>query len=323
MRNFLRTIAVLAYVVMTVAAAPGQISAAAWLDEPKPASWNKPSFPIPTAPWIQGNEDARCKDLARPPQSEEDNRVRDRGWDLVGAYQGGWRILMIRGTAGYDGMCRPRQYQDFVFVHGVFAGTLSPKAMDSRADGALDRVLLESDSRLSAEYRRYAPADPLCCPSRITRVTFEIGKDTPFVRPLSATTTAAAQSDNESATVDEADGIGGTRWQLVKFESGNGTTLIPDDESKYTVNFENDGHVAVRLNCNRGSGTWKSTEKNELEFGPLALTRAMCLNMTLHDRIAEDWTALRSYTIKDDHLFLSPAADGGTYEFAPAAAEKP
>jgi heat shock protein HslJ len=322
MNIFLRTIAMLACVAMTAAAAPGAISAATWLDEVKPTPWNKPGFPVPTAPWIDGSMDTRCKDLARPPQSEQDNRVRDRGWDLVGAYQGGWQILMIRGTAGYDGMCRPRQYQDFVFVYGVFAGTLSPQAMDSRSDGALDRVFLESDNRLTAEYRRYAPADPLCCPSGITRVTFEIGKDAPVVRPLSATT-AGAQQDDKSTAIDKAAGIGGTLWQVVKFEDGDGTTLTPDDQSKYTVDFANDGHVAVRLNCNRGSGTWKSTDKDQIEFGPLALTRAMCLNMTLHDRIAGDWTALRSYTLKDGHLFLSLMADGGTYEFAPAPAATP
>jgi hypothetical protein len=28
--------------------------------------------------------------------------------------------------------------------------------------------------------------------------------------------------------------------------------------------------------CNRGRGTWKSAGPNQLQFGPLALTRAMC-----------------------------------------------
>ena len=75
-----------------------------------------------------GNRDPRCQERARPPQVDEDKRVREQGWDLVGPYQGGWEIVVIRGTAGYDGMCRPRQYQDFVFVRGAFVGTLSPHA---------------------------------------------------------------------------------------------------------------------------------------------------------------------------------------------------
>jgi hypothetical protein len=165
-----------------------QAKVASWLDEPTPASWNTPGLAIPAAPTTRDAVDSRCRDLARPPQSPEDERLRDQGWDLVGAYQGGWHILVIRGTASYDGMCRPRQYQDFVFVRGVFAGTLSPHPMDSRTDGALRRVFLQSNSRLTAEYDRYAVTDPLCCPSRTTSVVFEISDDAPVLRPESAST---------------------------------------------------------------------------------------------------------------------------------------
>jgi hypothetical protein len=165
----------------------GQGKAASWLDDTKPASWNTPGPAIPAAPKLQGAVDPRCKET-RPPQLEEDKRLREQGWDLVGAYQGGWQMLVIRGTAGYDGMCRPRQYQDFVFVRGVFVGTLAPRAMDSRTDGALARVSLQSESRLTAEYARYASNDALCCPSRTTTVVFDIPSDGPVLRPVSAST---------------------------------------------------------------------------------------------------------------------------------------
>jgi hypothetical protein len=165
-----------------------QARAASWLDEPTPASWNKPGLPIPAAPRLQENVDPRCRERARPPQLDEDKRLRAQGWDLVGAYQGGWQILVIRGTAAYDGMCRPRQYQDFVFVRGVFAGTLAPQAMDSRTDGAIGRVFLHGESRLTAEYQRYAAADPLCCPSRTTSVVFDVGNNASVLRPVSVST---------------------------------------------------------------------------------------------------------------------------------------
>jgi hypothetical protein len=178
-----------AMVVCHVGIGRSQGTIATWLDEPAPAPWNKLGMSIPAAPKIQGAIDPKCRELARPPQLEEDKRVREQGWDLVGGYQGGWQMLVIRGTAGYDGMCRPRQYQDFVFVRGAFAGTLSPQGMDSRADGALSRVSLESESRVIAEYERYAASDAACCPSRTTRVVFDIAKDGPVVRPASVSTT--------------------------------------------------------------------------------------------------------------------------------------
>lgn len=165
-----------------------QLTPASWLDEPHPAPWNTPSSVIPAAPRVQDAADPRCRALARPSQTEEDKRLRDQGWDLVGAFQGGWNILIVRGTAGYDGMCRPWQFQDFVFVHGTFAGTLSPRAMDSRTDGALARVSLQSGGRLIAEYNRYAATDPLCCPSGTTSVVFDIASDGPTLQPVSAST---------------------------------------------------------------------------------------------------------------------------------------
>ena len=81
------------------------------------------------------------------------------------------------------------------------------------------------------------------------------------------------------------------------------------------VAFGGDGLVNVRFDCNRGRGSWKSSGPNQLQFGPLALTRALCPPGSLHDRMVKDWEFVRSYTLKDGHLFLALMADGGIYEF--------
>jgi len=111
--------------------------------------------------------------------------------------------------------------------------------------------------------------------------------------------------------------LGGTSWRLVKFQGSDDKTLTPDDPTKYTLRFESNGSVSVRIDCNRGRGTWSSSGPHQLEFGPLALTRAMCPPAPLNDRIAKDWAYVRSYTLRDGHLFLSLMADGGVYEFEP------
>ena len=111
--------------------------------------------------------------------------------------------------------------------------------------------------------------------------------------------------------------LSGTSWQLVRFQGGDDRVLKPDDPAKYTLAFGADGGVSVRLDCNRGRGTWKSPEKNQLQLGPLALTRAMCPPGSLHDHIVKQWPYVRSYTMKDGRLFLSLMADGGIYEFEP------
>jgi len=151
-------------------------------------------MPIPSAPKGQKNPDPRCREFTREPASAVEKQVRAHGWDLVGPTSEGEEIRVIVGTSDYDGMCRPRQYQEFVFARGVFAGTLAPHPMDSRADGALNRATIQTGGRVQAEYSRYGERDPLCCPSRITTVVFEIENDPPVLKPGSATTVSTRES---------------------------------------------------------------------------------------------------------------------------------
>ena len=118
-------------------------------------------------------------------------------------------------------------------------------------------------------------------------------------------------------------GLAGTSWQLVKFQGGNETTLTPADRAKYTIQIDAGGSLTARIDCNRGRGTWKSSGPNQLQFGPLALTRAKCPTGSLHDQIVKQWGFIRSYVIRDGHLFLSLMADGGIYEFEPLPKTKP
>ena len=316
----------LAMLTCLSAVGEAQRQAGAWLDNPQPVAWNTPGATIPSAPTAAGAVDARCRSAARPPQLAEDKQVTARGWELAGSYQGGWPIVVIRATAGYDGMCRPRQYQDFVFVRGVFAGTLSPQPMDSRTDGALAQVSFQGAKQLTADYARYATADALCCPSRTTTVTFEIAIDNPMVRAVSASTSDTPPpapspppplAPSASSLPSELTG----KWQLVKFEGG-GTTLRPPDRSKYTLEFAADGRLNARVDCNQGRGTWTSPGSNVIAFGAMAMTRARCSPDSLHDRFLRQAGNIRSYEIRDGHLFLVLMGDGGSYEFEPIRPRK-
>lgn len=158
---------------------------AAWLDGPL-ASWNQPGRPIPTAPDVEGNTDPRCADQERPAETEQDTGLIAKGWHLFLPYQRGWDVTLVWGLAGYDGMCRPWGYQVFVFVGTSFAGTISPGLMFSRTDGAADTANLWSRDRVSAEFRRYTPQDPLCCPSSSTSIEYTIDRTTngPVLNPV-------------------------------------------------------------------------------------------------------------------------------------------
>jgi para-nitrobenzyl esterase len=149
------------------------------------------------------------------------------------------------------------------------------------------------------------------------------------VRRLSAVALAAlAFGSSLHGQPHKASDLAGSNWQLVRFDAADGTRLVPADASNYTLAFQADGKVAVRIDCNRGQGSWKSAAPGQLQFGPLALTRAACPPAAINERLARDWPHIRSYVhdVKEGRRFLSLLADGGTYVFerrADAAATEP
>ncbi|MFL5501892.1 MAG: META domain-containing protein, partial [Gemmatimonadaceae bacterium] len=55
---------------------------------------------------------------------------------------------------------------------------------------------------------------------------------------------------------------------------------------------------------------------------PLATTRAYCSRGSLYDDIVRNWPYVRSYTIRNGHLYLALQANGGTYEFEPTSGDQ-
>jgi heat shock protein HslJ len=136
-----------------------------------------------------------------------------------------------------------------------------------------------------------------------------------------------------TASVVQADGnpLAGSAWQLQAIQSmddAQGTTKVAEP-SHFTLEFGRDGRATLRLDCNRGNGTYKvepavDGSSGSLTFGPVAATRALCPPPNLDERVARDLAYVRSYLLKDGKLYLSLMADGGIYEWHPApAAAKP
>lgn len=129
---------------------------------------------------------------------------------------------------------------------------------------------------------------------------------------------ADEQTLMEEPTSEEPGALGGTSWRLVQIMSMDDNTFKPDDPSKYTLSFRTDGGMNVLADCNRGKGSWTSESRSQLKFGPIATTMAMCPPESLHDRYLAQFEWVRSYVIRDGHLFLATLADGSIIEFEPA-----
>jgi hypothetical protein len=174
---------------------PPPAGGASWLDRSPPASWNVRNGSFPTPPPGAPGGDPQCLAQATTPTGPEESAVAGAGWrlfdaPLVGAATGGLKV--VSGTAGYDGMCRPMDYQQFVFVDGGFVGTISPTPMGARADGSGSVRGPVGPDTLTAVFARYGADDPLCCPSRETAVTYRVDRSaTPLLLVPTGATTGA------------------------------------------------------------------------------------------------------------------------------------
>ena len=142
--------------------------------------------------------------------------------------------------------------------------------------------------------------------------------DPPASAPVGATPAADSEAALSSPPADAAPGdLAGTSWRLVNIMSMDDTVYTPEDPSAYTLEFGRDGTASVRADCNRAKGSWTSDSPGQLQFGPMAGTRAACPPGSLHDRYLGQFEWVRSYVTREGHLFLATMADGAIIEFEP------
>jgi LppP/LprE lipoprotein len=185
----------------SVGASSWQVPAASWLDRPL-IGWNSAGSAVPKPP---GAEEEKAAVIARCRLKPHADTLPERALDTAG-----WIVFwnfdqqlvrdgveVVGGMSGADGMCRPANYNLFVFVDGRFAGTLSPTAMTSRLDGSSGAVRLPVP-QLTAEFARYSPQDPLCCPSSRVTVRYRIDRlpAGPVVVPVDVRTTRGQTPEN-------------------------------------------------------------------------------------------------------------------------------
>ncbi len=302
--------ALAAWLASSAPAAAGRVnSTGGWLDRPL-TNWNRPNGRAPSLP-----DPADIPDIAAPPACDKQLRrpvtaaereLIKRGWKLFGAAQAFDATQVAMATTGFDDMCRPLGYQAFVYWEGRYAGTLAPSAMNGRTDGALADVKLVSPTSLIAEFNRYAPGDPACCPSRVATVTYELSRDdAPVLKATSVAHRPAcpqASAEPPAAPKPPANAsLAGRRWTLARIEGeavGGGECFIELDASAMRVSGS-DG-------CNRFTGSY-TVRGDRLKFSPLAGTKRACLDEAvrkLERRFHRALPQVNRFAVRDNQLML-------------------
>lgn len=122
---------------------------------------------------------------------------------------------------------------------------------------------------------------------------------------------AVVVSDNESGGGDSADvTLVGPVWQWEEYLGNDDSTVTPEDPSKYTIQFSEDGSISVQADCNRAFGTY-TEQDGTLTIEPSGTTQAQCEEGSLGDQYLRDLAFVGSYVIEDGNLYLDLMADGG------------
>jgi len=107
--------------------------------------------------------------------------------------------------------------------------------------------------------------------------------------------------------------LSGTTWWLTEVRpAGINATLRPDNPQRYELRFLRDGTLAVVLDCNRGTATWRSSGRGGLTLSPLGVTRMACPGGSIGTQVAEELERVRNYTVQGNSLTLGPAPGRGS-----------
>ena len=109
-----------------------------------------------------------------------------------------------------------------------------------------------------------------------------------------------------------------TKWVLGRIVPADGKVMFPDDPTKYTAEFDLEGKVNVRADCNYGNGNWSYLHPTRIDLSELALTRRMCLPGSLHDQFIDGMLYGAAFEITDSMLKINHANGTSYLVFEPA-----
>lgn len=108
----------------------------------------------------------------------------------------------------------------------------------------------------------------------------------------------------------------GTVWQWTVFQSSDESEIVPEDPSRFTIEFIDADTFAISADCNRGRGVYSRTG-SEISLDLQLLTRAFCGEDSLHDQYLEFLDTVVSVVFVDGNLHFSLPMDGGIMTFEP------
>lgn len=136
-----------------------------------------------------------------------------------------------------------------------------------------------------------------------------------FLAGIILTGCAAGASPGQTMHVTDPQTILDQTWQWESTTNPIEKIAVADPE-QYTILLDADGRAQIRIDCNRGGGTFKISP-GKLSFGPLMSTRMACPPGSLDNVYMRDLQRVVSFFVSDGRLYLELPYDSGTMKFRP------
>lgn len=107
----------------------------------------------------------------------------------------------------------------------------------------------------------------------------------------------------------------GVVWKWQQYLSNDESVQAPADPGQYTLEFMNDGTVAIQADCNRAAGTYTlEGSQLDIEIGPVTLM--LCPEGSLSEEYLRLLGDVVTYLFEGENLFLDVKFDSGTMKFS-------
>lgn len=121
-------------------------------------------------------------------------------------------------------------------------------------------------------------------------------------RLLAFTAALAVTMACDSNPLAPSDIIGG-KWRLVSIVDTGSTPTTIDDPSKYTLEFQQEGRVGVKSDCNTCGGQF-SLSGSSISIGPVTCTKVFCGDTSRDRDFTRALDTARSVSLDDNELTI-------------------
>ena len=125
-----------------------------------------------------------------------------------------------------------------------------------------------------------------------------------------------AMAREEGQATNSEPKITGTVWQWMHTQYSDDRKLAPAHPENYTVQFQENGTLSVKADCNQKGGTYSaSMEEKTISIKITHSTMAACPEDSLEDEFVKNLSAAAIYFIKLGDLYIDLKYDSGTMFF--------